>query len=70
MGRYFAGRIKHARLKAGLSQGEMARHVGLVQPHISRLESGRQNATEKTLEKIARGLGISMAELCSELTPD
>ena len=45
-----------ARLKAGLTQQELAARADLPQSNISRLESGTINPTIQTLEKVAKGL--------------
>lgn len=57
------GRIRDRRTAAGMTQIELAERCGLPQSHISRLESGRHSPSHRTLERIARALGVSVAEL-------
>lgn len=49
--------IIEARQKANLTQGELARQIGDRQQNVSRIESGEQNVTVDTLEKIAKAVG-------------
>jgi len=53
-----AGRLREARLRAGLSQGELA-GTELSASYVSLLESGRRNATPATLEVLAARLGCT-----------
>ena len=41
-----------ARVRAGLSQRELARRAGVPQPAISRIERGRVSPTVDTLERL------------------
>lgn len=56
-------RIARARERAGLSQNELAEHVGLTQSAISRIESGTRGVDSLELGDLARALGVSAAEL-------
>jgi DNA-binding XRE family transcriptional regulator len=56
-------RIRELREKAGLNQAELAEKAGLTQPHISRLENAEYSATNLTLEKIAKALGVRVGDL-------
>lgn len=49
--------IVEARQKANLTQGELAEQIGDRQQNVSRIESGEQNVTVVTLEKIAKAVG-------------
>jgi len=49
--------VRWARHRAGLSQSELARRVGLPQPVIARVEDPDHNPTVATLERVAKGLG-------------
>ncbi len=51
-----AQQIKNTRIKIGYTQKEMARRLGVIQQHISRMESGRENMTVETLCKFAKAL--------------
>lgn len=56
------GRVRSARIKAGISQSELATKTGIHQTRISRLERGRHHPRPYTLERVAAALGYSMAE--------
>lgn len=51
------------RKKLNLTQKELAEKTGIKQSAISRVESGNQNTTIKTLALIADGLEISVSDL-------
>ena len=48
-----AYKIIELRKKAGISQAELAEKLGTKQNNIARIESGGQNLTTQTLQKIA-----------------
>lgn len=52
-----AMQIVGARQRANMTQGELARQIGDRQQNVSRIESGEQNVTIGTLEKIAKAVG-------------
>ncbi|NFO48589.1 helix-turn-helix transcriptional regulator [Clostridium botulinum] len=45
------------------SQKQLARYAGLSQSYISSLELGISSPTLKVIEKLSRGLNVSVAEL-------
>ena len=49
--------IADARKEAGLTQAELAKHCGIKQSNLSRLENGVVEPSLKTLENIAKALG-------------
>ena len=51
-----AYQILQLRKKAGISQEELAKRLGTTQSNIARIETGRQNFTTITLQKIAHAL--------------
>ena len=51
-----AYQILQLRKREGLSQIEMARKIKTKQANIARLETGQQNFTVETLQKIAKAL--------------
>ncbi|HLI74945.1 MAG TPA: helix-turn-helix transcriptional regulator [Acidimicrobiales bacterium] len=59
--------VRAARLRAGVSQVELARRTGTSQPSIARLERGMVSPTVITLDRIARALG---AELVIDFEPN
>lgn len=58
--------IKKFRLKAGITQEELALASGLSQGYINQLESGKRNYTQKSLELIANALSIPIIEFFRE----
>ena len=59
-------RVISYRAAHGLSQGALARELGMRQPAIARLESGEHEPSLGTLARLARGLGIDFS---IEITP-
>ena len=53
-------RLREERLKAGISQRELARRVGLSASLISQLESGLSKPSVGTLYAIVTELGVSV----------
>jgi ribosome-binding protein aMBF1 (putative translation factor) len=49
-----------ARTKAGLSQAEVARRMGIPQPAIARLEAGTHSPTLTTLARYASAIGVDL----------
>jgi transcriptional regulator with XRE-family HTH domain len=59
--------LRHLIQRRGLQQAELARRSGLSEATVSRVLSGEQsNPTAETLLALARGLGITVADLLSE----
>ena len=50
----------NARKTAGLTQKELAERTGIAQADISRLENGNANPSLKTLQRLAKGMGMRM----------
>jgi transcriptional regulator with XRE-family HTH domain len=59
----FGKRIKQIRLNKKLSQGDVAKKLGIGASYISQVERGVQNVSLKGMEKLAKALGVSMKEL-------
>jgi transcriptional regulator with XRE-family HTH domain len=55
--------LKKIREAKGLSQKELAGLLDMPQPQYSRIESGKTDPSFTTLERIAKALGISLADL-------
>ena len=49
--------LQKARVRAGLSQRELASRLGMTQAHISRIESGLVDPRLSTVVEIARAVG-------------
>ena len=52
--------LRWARLRAGLTQAELARRAGLSQPAVARLEDPDHNPTLDMLERVAAALGVRL----------
>jgi transcriptional regulator with XRE-family HTH domain len=55
--------IRRVREARGLNQAQLAVSIGTGPAAISRIENGRQSPSMETLEKIAQGLGVEVADL-------
>ncbi len=51
-----ANRLREYRMKAVMTQGELAKVLGIAQPVLSRIERGRGNPSLELAAKIARVL--------------
>lgn len=51
-------KIRQARLAAGLTQRQLAERMGVKQPFIARLEKPGAYPTVRTLQKLAKSLGL------------
>ena len=66
-GRHTLGqRVRRLRNTAGLSQDALARAAGIGRVTLVRLEKGGQTPRFKTLEAIARALGVGVSDLLVE----
>jgi transcriptional regulator with XRE-family HTH domain len=52
-----AAQIIAARMRAGLTQTQLARRMKTTQSVIARLEAGRTSPTTRTLQRLARATG-------------
>ena len=55
--------VRFSRLRAGLTQVELARRAGLSQPALARIESGRITPRLDTMQRILRECGMSLEPL-------
>ena len=58
-----AARLKALRDRKGLTQVQLAEKSGVSRTYLARLESGRQDPTLSTLEKLAKALGVKVGRL-------
>lgn len=61
----FGRAVREARTAAGLTQEELADRSGLDRSYMGGIERGERNPTLSVIEKVAEGLGLSLAELFS-----
>jgi transcriptional regulator with XRE-family HTH domain len=59
----FAENLRRLRLAAGLTQEQLSDATQLDPAEISRLERGIRDPRLRTLVRVARGLGVPLAEL-------
>ncbi len=55
--------MKKIRAQKGMSQGDICRALGVDRAYISTIESGKQNPTLATIEKIAQALSVKVNKL-------
>jgi transcriptional regulator with XRE-family HTH domain len=63
-----ASRIKDARRLSGLSQGQVAKMLGLQRPSVSEIEAGNRAVSAEELSKLAESLDVSVTWLLGEGT--
>jgi len=56
-------KIRYLRIKKGLSQEQLALNAGMNTSYLGQIERGDKNPTINTLEKIARGLDLTIEQL-------
>jgi transcriptional regulator with XRE-family HTH domain len=59
-------RIKEFRLKADLTQAQLAEMIGKPQQHISRWENGERTPSVKALMALAKALKCAVTDLIEE----
>lgn len=59
----FGQRIKRERLARGMTQRDLAAAVDVGVPHISKIESGKENPSDDLIEKLAIVLKVEGDEL-------
>lgn len=55
--------IPRLRLAKGWSQKRLADEIGTSQPHIARIEAGRDNILLETAKRLSLALGVSLEEI-------
>ena len=58
-----ARRLRRLRRDRGLTQGQLAANAGISREYLARLETARQDPTVTTLEKLAKALRVTAADL-------
>ncbi len=59
----FGRRVRKLREEAGFSQEGFAAHAGLDRTYQGGVERGQRNIALRNIEKIAKGLGVSVSDL-------
>jgi munI regulatory protein len=57
--------IKKLRTNNSISQEKFALSIGMDRTYFSSVESGKRNISLKNIEKIAKGLNVTVSELFS-----
>lgn len=55
--------LKAFRLRAGLSQKDLAQLIDTSQPHIAKIEAGKADPQYSTMVKLSNALGVDLNEL-------
>lgn len=55
--------LKRIRTEKGISQGDIARTLGVGRSFITNIENGKTNPTLATIAKLAKAIGISVGDL-------
>jgi len=63
-----ASRIREARRLAGLSQGQVAKMIGLHRPSVSEMEAGNRSVSAEEISKLAEIYDVSASWLLGEGT--
>ena len=59
----FSQNVRKARVAKGLSQEDLAELAGLHRNYVGGVERGERNISIDNMEKLARGLGTTIAKL-------
>lgn len=58
----FGQKVRAERMNLGLSQEELASRAGVHRTYVGMIERAEKNITLENIEKIAKALGIRIAE--------
>jgi DNA-binding XRE family transcriptional regulator len=61
--RHVAERVRTLREQMGMTQAQIAAKAELTQSHISRIENSEIAPSHRTIEKLARALGVEPSEI-------
>ena len=59
----FGARVAALRAERGLSQADLSALSGVERSYLASIERGMRNVTLSNIEKLARALGVTLAEL-------
>jgi transcriptional regulator with XRE-family HTH domain len=63
----FGGNLKTLRLRAGLSQEDLAHKAGLDRSYVGGVERGERNVSLINMVKLARSLGVAASDLLVDI---
>lgn len=58
--------IKQKRFELGISQNELSNRTKISRTLLSNIENEKANPTTRTLQKIAKALGVKVSDLLEE----
>lgn len=61
--KFFGLRVQQLRKDKGLSQEKFALSIDMDRTYLASVEAGKRNISLCNIEKIAKGLGITISEL-------
>lgn len=67
--RDFGVTVRRLRESQGWSQEQLAEHAGLNRSYVGEIERGTVIVSIVTVEKLARALGMTVADLLSDTSP-
>ena len=56
-------RLKKLRAARGMSQGALAKKADITREYVNKLEAGRYDPTVSVVQRLAKALKVSVAEL-------
>lgn len=59
----FGERVRDIRKMQGMSQEKFALSIGMDRTYLAAVESGKRNISINNIEKIAKGLNVSLEDL-------
>ena len=59
----FGAKLREIRLEEGVSQEKLAELAGLHRTYVSSVERGERNISLVNIERLAKALGVPLAEL-------
>ena len=59
----FGRTVKHLRIESNLSQEELGRKAGIHRTYVGMIERAEKNLTLSNVEKLAKGLDVSIVDL-------
>ena len=62
----FGKKLREARLKKKLSQGDVAKRMNVHRSYISSIERGVRNPSLKVIQRIAKALEVPMEKLIKD----
>ena len=65
-----AGNVRRIRVALGVSQERLAFDAGVDRSYLGGMERGEANPTVDVLDRLARTLGVPLAELFAEIEGD